>query len=212
MSKVIQSRISILRLRSRCFLGERGMFQRVFLTIYTSYSAYQQNLNPGVAALVQVTNFTNSQHLLPPPLNSANQHDAATTSTITPDTNTSTLLPSISPKPSSSHHTSHHTSAGAIAGSVIGALAFLASLATGSIYFLKRRKAAKAATNKQQISIEVAPYAQIRTGRANELPDQCRPAELKDQALVEMGHDQRRGAWEAVEIGQRATPVWVHEL
>lgn len=184
------------------------MFQRVFLTIYTSYSAYQQNLNPGVAALVQVTNFTNSQHLLPPPLNSANQHDAATTLTITPDTNTSTPLPSISPKPSSSHH----TSAGAIAGSVIGALAFLASLATGTIYFLKRRKAAKAATNKQQISIEVAPYAQIITGRANELPDQCRPAELKDQALVEMGHDQRRGAWEAVEIGESATPMWVHQF
>ena len=44
------------------------MFQRVFLTIYTSYSAYQQHLNAGVAALLQVRNFTNSQHPLPQPL------------------------------------------------------------------------------------------------------------------------------------------------
>ena len=36
--------------------------------------------------------------------------------------------------------------------------------------------------------------------------------EMGNQPLVEMGHDQRRGAWEAVEIGQPATPEHVHEL
>ena len=184
------------------------MFQRVFLTISTSDSAYQQYLKPGVAALVQVTNFTNSPHLLPPPLFSANQHGAATTSTPNQKTNTSTPLPSISPRPSPSHH----TSAGTIAGSVIGALAFLALLATSIIYFLKRRKAAKAATNKKHIPTDVAPHAEMGTEWTNEMPGESRPAELKDQALVEMGYGQRRGAWEAVEIGQPETPVGVHEL
>ena len=138
------------------------------------------------------------------------------TSTATPNTNTNTSTPlsSISPKPS----TTHHTSAGTIAGSVIGALAFLVALATSAIYFLKRQRTRKAATNKKRTFIEEAPDTSI--GWLNELPGEARLPELKDQALVEMGNQplvemgygQRRGAWEAVEIGQPATPVHVHEL
>ncbi len=44
------------------------------------------------------------------------------------------------------------------------------------------------------------------------MPNESRPAELKDQTLGEMGHGQGRGAWEAVEIGEPGTPVGVHEL
>ena len=176
--------------------------------MYTSSSAYQQNLTPGVAALVQVTNFTNSKELLSPPLILANQHDAATTSSPTPSTNNSTPLSPGSSTPSSSHH----TSTGTIAGSVIGALAFLAFLATSIIYFLKRRKAAKAATNKRQISVEVAPYAELRTDWVNELPEESRRPELNGQARVEMGPGHRNEKWGTVEIGQPATPVVLHEL
>ena len=80
------------------------------------------------------------------------------------------------------------------------------------IYFLKRRKAAMAASNKRQISVEVAPYAELKTDWVNELPEESRPWELNGQARVEMGHGQRRDNGERVEIGQPATPVVVHEL
>lgn len=115
----------------------------------------------------------------------------------------------MSPTPSSSHH----TSTGTIAGSVIGALVFLAFLAISIIYFLKRQKAAKAAAaRKRQISVEVVPYAKIETDWTTELPDVSRGSELDGQAMVEMGHGQRRDQWEAVEIGRPATPVVLHEI
>ena len=62
------------------------------------------------------------------------------------------------------------------------------------------------------MAIEVAPYAKRIPGLAHELPNEGRLSELKDQTLVEMGHGQRRGTCEAVEIGQPGTPVGVHEL
>ena len=185
------------------------MSSRVLLTPYNSSSAYKRNLTPGVAALVQVTNFTNSKRLLSPPSILANEPDAATTKSPIPSTNTSTPLPPASPSPSSSHH----TSTGTIAGSVIGALVFLALLATSIICFLRRQKAAKAtAARKRQISVEVVPYAKIETDWTTELPDVSRGSELNGQARVEMGHGQGKDPWGAVEIGQPATPVLLHEL
>ena len=191
------------------------MSSKLLLTSYNSSSAYEQNLTPGVAALLQVTNFTNSKSFLSLPSIPINQPDAATTaattSSLTPSTNTSPPLFPVSPIPSASHHTLTST----IAGSVIGALASLAFLAISIIYFLKRRKAAKAAAaaaRKRQTSVEVVPYAKIETHLINELPDACRGPELNGQARVEMGYGRRREDWETVEIGQPATPVVVHEL
>ena len=185
------------------------MSSRILLTTYNSSSAYKQNLTPGVAALVQVTNFTNSKRLLSPPLILANEPDAATTTSPTPGTNTSTPLSPVSSTSSSSHH----TSTGTIAGSVIGSLALLALLATSIIFFLKRQKAAQAAAaRKRQISVEVVPYEKIGTDWINELPDASRGSELNGQAMVEMEHAQGKDPCGAVEIGRPATPVLVHEL
>ena len=185
------------------------MTSRVLLTTYNSSSAYKQNLTQGVAALVQVTNFTHSKRLLSPPLILANEPDAATTTSPTPSTNTSNPLSLVFSTPSSSHH----TSAGTIAGSVIGSLALLALLATSIIFFRKRQKAAQAAAaRKRQISVEVVPYAKIETDWINELPDKSRAPELNGQAMVEMEHGQGKDHGGVVEIGRPATPVLVHEL
>lgn len=159
------------------------------------------NIAPGIAALLQVTNFSNNGLLFPS--RSRSETGSSTNSKHAASNNTSSATKTLSPTsyasnpnvgaitggaaggpatetPSPISHASK-SKIGAIAGGAAGGVAVLASIATGAFFFLKKRNRARSDSR-----ILLANEQSFADQSLNELQERTRPVKPSGQALQEL--------------------------